>query len=149
MPQRQMNSVFMDSSALFAAILSPTGAARRLIVLGLSDRIRLVISGDVLIETRRNLVHKAPELEPLLDRLLDEIDFEITASPPKEDIRAAEEYVAAKDAFIIAAAVIAAVDYLVTFDRKHLIDPPEVSARSGLHIGTPGDVLNEIQSSFG
>ena len=36
-----------------------------------------------------------------------------------------------------------------TFDRKHLIDPPEVSARSGLLIGTPGDILNELQGYFG
>ena len=144
-----MTSVFMDSSALFAAILSTTGAARALIVLRLNNRIQLVISEDVLVETRRNIACKAPELEPLLDRLLNEIDFEVVASPSKEDIRAAEEYVAAKDAFIIAAAVEANVEYVATFDRKHLIDPPDVSARSGLHIGTPGDILNEMQGSFG
>jgi hypothetical protein len=42
-----------------------------------------------------------------------------------------------KDAPIIAAAILAKPDYLVTFDRKHLIQPPEVAALSGLVIALP------------
>jgi hypothetical protein len=56
-----------------------------------------------------------------------------------------QEYVEPKDAAIIAAAIKAHPDYLATLDRKHLLDPPEVAARSGLTILTPGDVLARIR----
>jgi predicted nucleic acid-binding protein len=140
-----MIRVFLDSSAFFSAIVSSTGAARELIRLAVNEEIQLVISDDVVKETRRNIMRKAPELSTLLDRLLEGINFELVSSPDKTAVWAAETYVAQKDAFIIAAAIDAQVDQLATFDRKHLIDPPEVSEKSGLNIGTPGDILNEIR----
>ena len=143
-----MNRVFMDSSALFAAIVSPTGAARELIRLAVEEEIQLVISGDAITETRRNISLKAPELEPLLDRLLVALDFEVISDPGREAVREAEAYVAQKDAFIVAAAKKADVDYVATFDRRHLIDPPEVAEKSGLRIATPGDILEEIRKTF-
>lgn len=33
------------------------------------------------------------------------------------------------------------VDYLETFNRRHFIDNPEVTAQSGIPIGTPGAAL--------
>ena len=71
-----MIRVFMDSSALFSAIVSSTGAARELIRLAVNEEIQLVISADVVTETRRNILRKAPELGPLLDRLLESVNFE-------------------------------------------------------------------------
>ena len=135
----------MDSSALFAAALSSTGAARELIRLALGDEIELVISEDVLVETRRNIGRKAPEVQPLLEHLFAAIDFEIVPRPAKEAVWAAEEYVAAKDAFIIAAAMTANVNYVATFDKRHLIDPPEVGEKSGSRIDTPGNILHQIR----
>lgn len=144
-----MTRVFMDSSALFAAIISSTGAARELIRLAINENIQLVISEDVVTETRRNISGKAQELAPLLDWLIENVNFELLPSPDKEAVWSAETYVAQKDAFIIAAAIHADVDYVATFDRKHLIDPPEVNEKSGLHVATPGDILNNIRDSLG
>jgi predicted nucleic acid-binding protein len=135
----------MDSSALFAAMLSSTGAARELVRLAVNDEIELVISEDVVVETRRNIERKVPELLDLVDRLLDAVDPEIVPSPSKKAVRIAEAYVAKKDAFIIAAAIDANVDFVATFDRQHLIDPPQVSSRSGLNIETPGTILNQLR----
>jgi hypothetical protein len=39
------------------------------------------------------------------------------------------------------AAMRAGVDYLVTLDRRHFLDDPEVARRSGLRIGAPGDSI--------
>ena len=135
----------MDSSALFAAMLSSTGAARELVRLAVNDEIELVISEDVVVETRRNIERKVPELLDLVDRLLDAVDPEIVPSPSKKAVRIAEAYVAKKDAFIIAAAIDANVDFVATFDRQHLIDPPQVSSRSGLNIETPSTILNQLR----
>lgn len=46
-----------------------------------------------------------------------------------------------KDAAIVAGALKARPDYFVTYDRKHLINPPEVSNKSGLRIVTPKQVI--------
>jgi hypothetical protein len=46
---------------------------------------------------------------------------------------------------VIAAAIKANTEYLATYDRKHLIDPPEISEKSGLRITTPDRILQAIQ----
>ena len=143
-----MIRIFMDSSALFAAILSPTGAARELVRMAVNDEIELIISEDVVVETQRNIEGKAPELVSLFDSLLDAIAPEIVPSPIKKAVRAAEEYVAKKDAFIVAAAISASVDFVATFDRQHLIDPPQVSLKSGLYIETPGTILHQLRGEY-
>jgi predicted nucleic acid-binding protein len=42
---------------------------------------------------------------------------------------------------IVAAAIKAKVDYLVTWDRKHFIDDPKVAEKSGLTIITPDELM--------
>lgn len=138
-----MIRVFMDSSALFAAVMSATGAARELIRLAVNEELELVISEDVVVETRRNIGRKAPELLPLFDQLLEAIELEVVPRPKKSAVKATEQYVAQKDAFIVAAAIEAEVDYLTTFDRRHLMDPPQVRSRSGLKIELPGNILEQ------
>ncbi len=50
------------------------------------------------------------------------------------------------DSSALYAAINSQVDYLVTFDRKHLINPPEVSKNSGLLIVTPGEVVRGMRN---
>ena len=45
------------------------------------------------------------------------------------------------DAPILAAAIKAKADYLITHDRKHFLNDPKVIKKSGLRIGTPGNAL--------
>ncbi len=121
--------------------------ARDLIRLGLLGQVQLIVSQDVLEETIRNLSRKAPEKVEAYQSLLELLELEITADPTIELVKTVETYVVAKDAPIIAAAIQAAPDYLVTYDRKHLIDPPEVSQQSGLTIVTPAEVVRAVKNS--
>lgn len=139
--------VFVDTSVLFAATYSSSGMARDLIRLGLLGQVQLIVSQDVLEETIRNLSRKAPEKVEAYQSLLELLELEITADPTIELVKTVETYVVAKDAPIIAAAIQAAPDYLVTYDRKHLIDPPEVSQQSGLTIVTPAEVVRAVKNS--
>ena len=139
--------VFVDSSVLFAAMYSASGMARDLIRLGLQGQVQLIVSPDVLEETIRNLTRKAPEKVEAYQSLLELLELEITADPSTELVKSVETYVVAKDAPIVAAAIQAAPDYLVTYDRKHLIEPPEVSQQSGLTIVTPAEVVRVIKNS--
>lgn len=141
-----MNRLFLDASVLFAAAYSAQGYARDLIRLALEEKVRLVVSQDVLDETERNLQKKAPSKVPAYRQLLALIDPELVADPSKEEVWAAEAYVVQKDAPIIAAASKAKPDYLVTLDRKHLIDPPEVAAKSGLQIVLPEEIVQTVRN---
>ncbi|MBP8973655.1 MAG: hypothetical protein KBH93_07240 [Anaerolineae bacterium] len=69
------------------------------------------------------------------------------AEPTIAQVRAAAEYTVLKDAPVVAAAIAGRCRYLVTFDRRHLIDPPAVAARSGLLIVTPDVVVRAIQGA--
>lgn len=126
---------------------SASGMARDLIRLGLQGQVQLIVSPDVLEETIRNLTRKAPEKVEAYQSLLELLQLEITADPAVELVKSVETYVVAKDAPIVAAAIQAAPDYLVTYDRKHLIEPPEVSQQSSLTIVTPAEVVRVIKNS--
>lgn len=136
--------IFLDSSVLFAATYSTTGSARDLILLAAKDQVALVLSADVIEETHRNLSRKAPTKAAALAQLIELLTPEMV-QPSLELIREAEEYTVSKDAPIVAAAIAAQVDFLVTYDRRDLLAPPEVARRSGLAIVTPNAVLKLLK----
>ena len=138
--------VFLDTSVLFAAVYSTSGAAHDLILLAVAGEVQVLISQDVLEEVQRNLSQKVPEKLGAFHRLMQLIDPVMVDDPTPAAVHAAEAYVAAKDAPIVAAAIAAQPDYLVTYDRKHLLEPPEVAQRSGLTIVTPDVVVAAIQA---
>ena len=140
-----MRTVFFDTSALYSAIVSPSGAARELMRMAINDAVTLYISEDVVTEATRNISNKAPQLVPVLAFLLDVGVFILTPRLNAHEVQVTAQYVEPKDAMIVAAAIKANVTYLATFDRKHLIDPPAVSANSSLNIATPGDILQQLR----
>jgi len=140
-----MNSaVFVDSSVLFAAMLSSTGHARDLISLALRGDVVLYTSTYVLREVADNLAKKAPPAVVIFEQVLREIEWQMV-EPSSEEVLAAAAYTVLKDAPVVAAAKQAGCDYLVTYDRKHLLEPPEVSERSGLTIVTPDVVVTAVK----
>lgn len=143
-----MIRVFLDASVIFAAAYSQTGASRELLRRALKEQVRLVVSQDVLTEAKRNLADKAPDAAALLDVLTATLDPEMAPPAPAELIRQVAEYVVDKDVLVVAGALAAQVNTLVTFDRKHLIDPPEVAGRSGLRIVLPEVVVEELRQAY-
>lgn len=136
--------VFVDTSVLFSAIFSPNGYARDLLHLAGQNVLTLVVSRDVLDETERNLLKKSPGKVSLFTTLIAILEPEIVEDLTPEEVAAAAVYTARKDAPIVAAAMKANVDYLVTFDHKDLLDPPEVAAKSGLSIVRPEAVIRQL-----
>lgn len=145
-----MIRLFLDASVLFAAAYSSTGASRELMRLALRGDVILSASRFVLEETVRNLSAKAlPEISATFQQLIATLDLEVIPDPAKEDVLAAAAYTALKDAPVVAAAINAQADYLVTLDRKHLIEPVEVAAGSGLSIVLPADALAAVREELG
>lgn len=141
-----MIRAFIDASVLFAAAYSSTGSARDLINLGLEQKVVLVLSSHVTGEVQRNLSRKHPERLSTFDQLLETANFEEVVKPTREEVLEAARYTALKDAPIVAAAIKAKCSHLVTYDRKHLIDPPQVAQQSGLHILIPTDLIQQLKS---
>ena len=138
-----MLRVFIDSSVMFSAAYSSKGHARDLIRMAARDEIRLVISSLVMEETRRNLAEFAPEALLALEQILDSIDFEII-NPTKDNVVEASRLVALKDAPILAAVKTAQVDMLVTLDKKHLLDRPDLETFANSPICRPVDACQRI-----
>lgn len=145
---RKLN-IFLDSSALIAGIISETGAAHVLLQLGETEDIVLMISEVVVNETRRSVARKSSDNLEDVKREIKKSRIKILQDPSNEEIQA-NLYLMddPDDVPILLAAMKAKVDYLATHDHKHFLDNPKVAERSGIAIGTPGDVLAWIRENL-
>ena len=135
-------NIFLDSSALIAGVLSSTGAAHTLLMLGEDETIFLTVSEWVVRESEEALHRKSPKSIKALRSSLLISKIQIVVDPSAEEIRANLYLIEDRDDVpVLFAAVKAGVDYLATHDHKHFLDDPKVAERAGIKIGTPGDVL--------
>ena len=142
-----MSRIFLDATVLFADALSKTGASRELLYLAQRGEVELVTNEIAVIEADRNLTAKNPDSVVLFRLFMKTGLVAIVANPSKELVETVASYTVLKDAPIVAGAIETESDYLATFDRKHLINPPEVSEKAGITIATSGDILNVIRES--
>jgi putative PIN family toxin of toxin-antitoxin system len=134
---------FLDTSVLVSALLSSKGHAADLIMAGARKDVVLVVSADVILELRETLLKKYPRVVPLVDTLLEQVAFEII-EPEKTAIEQALVAVTdPDDAHILAAAKIASLDALVTFDRKHLIKQSVIDYL-GIPVITPKEAFDKL-----
>ncbi|MBD1806190.1 PIN domain-containing protein [Microcoleus sp. FACHB-SPT15] len=138
-----MPSIFADSSVLIAGAGSPTGASRAVLTMAEIGLFKLVISQQVIEECQRNLSRKLPAAIPIFTQLLTAIDPEIQPNPPVAELARWTSIIEAKDVPILAAAVLANIDRLLTLNTKDFT--PEVAAQSGLIIQTPAEFIREIR----
>jgi len=141
--------VFLDSSAVIAGIISSTGAARVLLVMSETGQIEVFISEQVIVESERSLARKVPQALPDFRQALKDAQPKIIKNPTPKEIEDNLYLIADPDDVpILLAAMQANVDYLATHNRKHFLDDPKVAERSGIKIGTLGDVLTWIRENL-
>jgi len=140
--------IFIDTSALFAAVLSPSGGARKLFLLGEAGVLRLVVGPAVLSEADAVLQRKARASRPVLAQLLDAARVETCPAPNEAQIEAARKYVTyPPDARVLAEAICASPDWFVTHDEEHFLNEKE-SLKLGFAIGTPGDLIQSLKDTI-
>ena len=133
--------VFLDTSAVFAAVLSATGGTRALFKLGESGVIQIWVGPTVLREADEVFRRKAPDLLPLLAALLHRAQAQTgPAATAEQQARAAALVDYAPDTRIVAEALACQADYLVTHDQEHLLRNPRLNDLPCV-VGTPGDCL--------
>lgn len=142
-------NIFLDSSALIAGAISESGAAHVLLNLGESRDIVLTVSELVILESERSIARKSPRNLDDLRKLIKATNLRIVQNPSTDEVEANPYLINdPNDVPILLAAMKAKVDYLATHNRKHFLDDPKVSERSGLRIGTPGDVLAWLRDNL-
>jgi predicted nucleic acid-binding protein len=110
--------LFLDANVLFAAAHSPNGRARALFRLAEAGCCTLLASEHAISEARRNLLLKSPQGSAELDGLLARLG-RVAEAGPRSVAKAGERGLPDNDAPILAAAVAAGADLLVTGDRTH------------------------------
>jgi len=110
--------LFLDANVLFSAAHNPSGNAHALFLLARKGLVKLYSSGFARDEAIRNIALKLPQCREALEDLLGEI--EQVPEPQFQLVRSAMlAGLPEKDAPILAAAITARVDALVTGDKRH------------------------------
>ena len=140
--------IFLDTSVVFAAVLSPTGGARKLFLLGEAGLLQLVVGPTVLHECQEVVQRKARASLPTLAKLLASSSLETSQAPTKKQISTAEVYVQyAPDARVLAEAMLAKPDWFVTHDKEHFLKHLD-RINLPFEIGTPGDLLQRFKDDY-
>jgi hypothetical protein len=148
--EQRRPQLFFDASALFAGVIFAVGAARALLLLSEAGTLAITVSEQVIVETERTLARKAPPAIPFYRETLRASRIRIIKDPSGAEVAAARDLIAHEpDVPILVAAIKIKTGYLVTLNRRHFIEDPEVARRSGLRIGTPGDALAWVRSEIG
>ncbi|OGE25219.1 putative toxin-antitoxin system toxin component, PIN family [Candidatus Daviesbacteria bacterium RIFCSPHIGHO2_02_FULL_39_12] len=138
---KNIDKAFIDSSVLIAAAISSAGSARDLIMKALRGELKAIISDLVLEETQRNLTNKASKALPALQLFLEVLNPEVVR-PSKTLVLKVAKVVEAKDAPIVAGAISSKADYLVSFDRKHLLQhKKEIETNFKVKVVTPDELI--------
>jgi predicted nucleic acid-binding protein len=110
--------LFLDANILFSAAWKEGGAAERLFRLADADFCTLMISRLAVEEARRNLKDKRAARLPEFEKLL--TFLQVVPDPDSEALKIASAHgLPNKDVPILAAAIAARADVLVTGDRLH------------------------------
>jgi predicted nucleic acid-binding protein len=145
---RRSKRVFLDTSAIFAAVLSESGGARKLLQLGEAGVIQLLIGPNVLRECEEVVKRKCPDSLPRLAYLLELAGIEITSKPGDEEVKAAKSIVSYKpDAYVLAEAMSAKPDWFITHDKQHFLKKKK-SIELTFQLGTPGDFIISLEDDL-
>jgi len=140
--------LFLDTSALFAGIWSAQGGARMLLKLGEAGVVQLLVSAQVLEELETVIRRKAEGQLPTLALLLDRSQVSVASTAPLELQTSCRRLLSHPgDARILADAWHSQVDFLVTLDRAHFLDDPNLAQEVPFPLGTPGDCLAWLRGS--
>jgi len=137
--------VFIDTNVLIAGIASVTGASAAVLDLCEAESIQMVISRQVLVEADRNFSSKLPGLVTQFRQFIRNLAPLMVEDPPATAVERAAALTAQKDASILAAALEAKVDYLITLDKKRFLKH-KIKKSIPIEICTPADFLRIFES---
>lgn len=136
--------IFADSNILIAGADSRSGASHAVLVMAEIGLFTLVVSRQVLDEAERNIRKKLPRALSNFVEQMASLDLEIHDDPTSEEVAKWESIIEAKDAPILAAAIKAGVDRILSLNSKDFT--LEVAQKCGIPIQTPAQFIQELRS---
>ena len=110
--------LFLDANVIFTAAHNPAGRSAALFDLARRGVCALSTSPHAAAEAQRNLQVKYPRTLPALKALMSQVET-VSEASPADVAWAIEQGLPLKDAPVLAAALAAGADALVTGDRTH------------------------------
>jgi putative PIN family toxin of toxin-antitoxin system len=145
-PTRKIK-VFVDTNVLIAGLHSITEASATLLDLCEAGVIQMVVSRQVLIEADRNFAAKFPELVGRFRQFMRSLAPLMVEDPTRESMEKAATVVDRRDAPILAAAQNANVDFLITLDKRHVLNP-KTRQKVMLKVVSPLEFLQSFEKLF-
>jgi putative PIN family toxin of toxin-antitoxin system len=139
--------VFIDTNVLIAGVNSVSGASATILDLCETGVLQMVISRQVLIEADRNFSAKFPQLVGRLRQFMHNLAPLMVEDPTPESMEKAATIVDRKDAPILAAAQNANVDFLITLDKRHFLNP-KTREKVMLKVVSPIEFLQSFEKLF-
>lgn len=132
--------VFLDSSVIIAGLASARGGSRELLSLAEMKLLIPVISEQVVREVTRNIEKKLPNRLPHYFQLFRLLPF-IMVEPSPENLEKTRKLINPQDAGILASALTAGVDWLISLDKHFLTLNND---KLPVKIGSPQDFLEFV-----
>ncbi|PIY68971.1 hypothetical protein COY90_03095 [Candidatus Roizmanbacteria bacterium CG_4_10_14_0_8_um_filter_39_9] len=137
----QKKVVFLDASVLFSALYSPTGGSYALITSIKDKLIRGITSQTVVEELHNNIIKLQHISQKKVDDLLINNSILVCDHIDEKELLPWLGKIEAKDIHVIVGAMSTGCHYLVTLDKKHLLNNKVQSLCKGIKIVTPKELL--------
>lgn len=145
---RKNLKVFLDTSVIIAAMLSPWGVSRQVFLLGEAGLLDLLVGPNVMREADAVVRRKVPASLPQLALLLDAARVGTSHEPGRSQIEMAQQHVDYfPDAIILAETLTANPDWFITHDKTHFLSQIN-NTQMVMKIGTPGDLIVFIREMY-
>jgi putative PIN family toxin of toxin-antitoxin system len=139
--ENKVMRVFLDSNVIFSSLYSSQGPPGLIVQRHVEGRLTAIISRQVLHEVVRTVTERLPRALPALKTFLESAPPEICGDARPAEAAKWMEFLHAEDAAILAAAVGARPDYLITGDR-HFLGDPAIARKARLFIVTPARFID-------
>ena len=140
-----MIRVFLDANVYFAGFDSPKGASAFILELIRRRKMEVCASRLVLREADRNLRTKSEKgALKAFRRFLQSAKIRIAPAPDEVLFKAYESFLHPKDLPVLAAALLAKSDFLITLDRRHFLTPQVLSNIKKIKVCTPADFVRGV-----
>lgn len=138
-------SVFFDANVIISGCHSTIGGSALLLQLATENKINVVISKLVLIESEKNLIKKFSKGDLLkFYQWLGKTKIKVVRrSPTDVEITKYSNFTGLKDAHVLASAIDANVEFLITRNRKHFMNQKIKKVKLPLIICTPAEFLQK------
>jgi len=145
----KVSDIYLDTSVVFAAVLSPLGGSLKVFQLSEVGAVRIVLGPQLLKEAENVVRRKMLSSLPDLARLLSGARVQVRESVGMEHLEQARQLVSYQpDAPVLVEAMAILPDWFITHDKVHFLRDDHLKQNLPFQMGTPGDLLQELKRTI-